>query len=345
MFIMGTMKNWFLCFLLCSSVIFGAEFRLKERLEKAKSGDYIVTEAGKMITVLAIRANTANSVILEEISAPVANLKKMPSSWPEWVKAKAPGHTSWSMIEIDLRSGEVLECYSFSRSAWLQVSQNESLIATLLHLPMKNIDSDRRKKIGPQPMEGEMDIRKVWNPPLVFEGQKVENVHFDVYETTWPKDGTELSNQIVSLYFDREKRFPLPFWVQVETSHATAALRTIDSGKNLPSPYRNLPRRIPEFVGHAQKTENGLRLSLKSPKYYRQFELFAIDITTKEKQICPVTHSLVRGEEEFLTIEIDREDLKESLEPDHRYTWLLVPIGHSESYTESHKPFVWTPTN
>lgn len=333
------MKCRILYFFCCASAIFGAH--MKERLEKAKSGDYIVTEANKMITLLAIRSHTSDALILEEISAPVSNLKQMPASWAEWVKAKAPGHTSWSMIEIDLQSGQVLECYSFSRSAWVQVSQNESIMATLLDLPLKPVASDERKRIGPPPLNGEPDFRKIWNPPLIFERKKVENAHFDVFQTTWPKDGSELSNQQVILYFDQEKRIPLPFWIQVDTAHATAALRTIDSGKNLPAPHRTLPRRVPEFIGSPQKTAQGIRLSLKSPKYYRQFELFAIDITGKEKQICPITHSLTQSDGEFLTIEVDAENLKESLKPNHRYTWLLVPTGHSGSYTESHKPFTW----
>jgi len=337
------MRIWILCFLFCSTLLFGAEFRLKERLEKAKSGDYIVTEANKMVTVLAIRSITPTSLILEEISAPVQNLKKMPASWTEWIKAKAPGHTSWSMIEIDLQTGAVLECYSFSRSAWIQLAQKESLFATLIQLPLQPIGLDKQKRIGPPPMAGEADVRKIWAPPLISEGQKIENVKFDVFETTWPQDGTELAGKEVSLYFDQEKKFPFPFWIQVQTAHATAALRTIDSGKKFASIHRSLPRRIPQFIGLPQKTENGLRLSLKSPKYYREFELFAIDITTKEKQITPITHSLIQGQDEFLSVEISQEELKETLKQDHRYTWLLVPIGHSESYTESIKPFVWSP--
>ncbi len=340
---MGAMKLWIACFLLCSSLLLGSEFRLKERIEKAKSGDYVVTEANKMVTILAIRSITPTTLVLEEISAPLQNLKKRPSSWPEWVKAKAPGHTSWSMIEIDLQSSAVLECYSFSRATWVHLSQQESLFATLLDIPLTSIDPSKQRKIGPPPMDGEPDRRKAWSPPLVFEGQKMEEARFDVFETVWPKDGSEISGKEVSLYFDKEKRFPFPYWIQVETSHATAALRTIDSGKNLPAIYRSLPRRIPEFIGNPQKTKSGIRLSLKSPKYYRKFELFAIDVTSKEKQIYPITHSLVQGDEEFLTLEIDQEELKQNLQSAHRYTWLLVPVGHSESYTESHKPFVWLP--
>jgi hypothetical protein len=334
------MGKWLCLFFCAFSCLFSLD--IKERLAKAKSGDYIVTEANKMITLIAIRSITPQSIVLEEISAPLPNLKERPTSWPEWVKAKAPGHTSWSMIEIDLQNSQILECFSFSRSAWIQLSQKESLLATLLNLPLHK--AEHRRRIGPAPMAGEADHRKIWNPPLVCEGKKKNDAQFDVFETTWPQDSSELAGKKVSLYFDREKQFPLPFWIEVETSHATAALRTIDSGKNLPSLHRHIPRRVPEFVGQPQKTKNGLRLSLKSPKYYRQFELFAIDITTREKQICPVTYSLSHGDGELLTLEIDEDELSQTLQSDHRYTWLLVPVGHSESYTESSKPFLWAPS-
>ncbi len=339
------MKSWIIFFLLGSSLLFGADFHLKDRVQKAKNGDYIVAEANKMITVLAIRSIGPSTLILEEISAPTQNLKKLPASWPSWVREKAPGHTSWSMIEIDLRTGQVLECYSFSRSSWIQISRQESLFSTLLQLPLHPTPLDKQRKIGPPPVSDEPDRRKLWVPPLVFEGHKLENAHFDVFDTTWPSDGTELAGQAVSLYFDTEKRFPFPFWIQIETSHATAALRTIDAGSNLPSPYPQLPRRIPEFIGLPQKTEKGLRLSLKSPKYYREFQLFAVDITNRDKQIYPIIHSLIAGEEEFLSLEINQEELRQVLEPDHRYTWLLIPVGHTESYTESLKPFMWTEKN
>lgn len=337
------MRIGLFCFIFCFSVCFGGEFRLKDRLEKAKAGDYIVTEANQTITLLAIRSITPKTLVLEEISAPSRNLEKKPSSWAEWVLDSAPGHTSWSMMEIDLQSGQILECFSFSRSSWVHLSQNESLFANLLQLPLKRLPQDQRKKIGPPPMDGEADRRKIWNPPLYLNGKEIKGAQFEVFTGVWPKDGSELSNRDVCLYFDKEKRVALPFWIQVETAHVTGALRTIDSGKNLPVIHRSIPRRVPEFVGLPQKTENGVRLSLKSPKYYREFELFAIDVTTKEKQIHPVNHSLILGEDEWVTVEIDENELQSALEPNHRYTWLIVPSGHSESYTQSHKPYLYSP--
>ncbi|OGN63666.1 MAG: hypothetical protein A3E80_02745 [Chlamydiae bacterium RIFCSPHIGHO2_12_FULL_49_9] len=331
-----------ICLLVAAQTVMCAEFHLKERLEKAKTGDYIVAEAGKMVTVLAIRSKNGKSVVFEEISAPCQNLKKHPASWADWVKARAPGHSSWSMIEIDLQTGDIVECYSFSKAAWVQLSRQESLFSTLLQLSLKPIPTDKLRRIGPPPQDGEADHRKIWAPPLVYEGKKIDNARFEAFETLWPEDSSELSNKTVSLYFDKDSRSPLPFWIQVETAHATAALRVIDAGKHLPSPYRTFPRRTPEFVGAVQKTENGIRLSLKSPKYFRQFELFAVDVTSRVKQITPITHSLVQGDEEFLTLEIDEDQLKQTLEPDHKYTWLLVPTGHTESYTESQRSFTWS---
>jgi hypothetical protein len=120
-------------------------------------------------------------------------------------------------------------------------------------------------------------------------------------------------------------------------------MRVIDSGSQLPSPYKKLPRRVPEFTSTPRITEKGLQLSLKSPKYYKTFELFAIDITTKEKLILPIPHFILSHQGEAVQLEIPQTELAQTLEPGHRYTWLLVPTGYSEYYTESTKPFYWNP--
>jgi hypothetical protein len=317
--------------------------QLKKRLQHAQKGDYIVTESNKIITVLAVRARTQSSIVFEEISAPTQQLKEKPESWAHWVKNKAPGHSSWSMIEIDLSNNQLLECYSFSRSAWLKVATQESLLSTLLHLPLEKMTDDKRKKIGPPPETGEVDRRQIWNPPLTFNGQKIERTQFDAYTAEWPKDNSELAGKTITLYFDHEKKFPLPYWIQVDASYAAATMRVIDSGSRLPSPYNKLPRRVPEFIGTPRLTEKGLRLSLKSPKYYKSFELFAIDITTKEKHILPIPHFISINEGETFHLEIQKSELTQTLEPGHRYTWLLVPTGYGEYYTESTKSFFWNP--
>lgn len=334
------MFRWLLAFSLLLSPIFAGEYPLIKRLEKAKKGDFIVFEANKTITLLVIRSLSHQSLVLEEISAPSHKVK--PGAWNNWIQAKAPGHTSWSMIEIDLVNQRILECYSFNKNAWLPQSPQDSLLATLFHLPLTPVDQKLRRKVGPAPNEGEVDRRKTWNPPLVVDGKKVEHPSFDVYEAAWPKDNSELSGKNICLYLDRDVQTTLPCWIQVDTGQITASVRAIDSGHRLPnSSHRSMPRRVPEFVGTPTKTKSGLRLSIKSPKYYKNFELFAVDITTKEKQIHLISHSLVEGKGEIINLDIQSEELQQILQPDHKYTWLIVPTGYSGSYSEMQKPFLW----
>ena len=80
---MASMKRYLFSLLLCCASLSGEDFQMRDRLVKAKSGDYIVTEANKMITVVAIRSSSPNSLVFEEISVPLQNLKKMPASWAE----------------------------------------------------------------------------------------------------------------------------------------------------------------------------------------------------------------------------------------------------------------------
>ena len=336
--------NW--CWLLLASALLAnaplPESPLLERLGTARNGDFTVLEAGKTVTILAVRAKTDHSLILEEISVPSDALKGKPASWAEWIKSHAPGHTSWSMIEIDLKTHEILECYSFSKSAWVSLNK-EHFLLSLLELPLQALPSKERRRIGSPPQEGEADRRAIWNPPLVIDGKRLDHALFDVFHATWPQDGSDLSGQTVSLYFDAARQSLIPSWIQVDTAHASASMRAIDSGRNLPAVHRTFPRRVPQFIGAPIQTASGVRLSLKSPKYYKTFELFAVDITEKDKQLYPVGHTLVRMSEDTVTLEVGTDELEQILQPDHKYTWLVVPSGHSESYIESLKSFTWTP--
>jgi hypothetical protein len=334
------MFRLFLALSLFLMPLYGGEYPLLKRLEKAKIGDFTVFEANKTITLLVIRHLSRQSVVLEEISAPSSKVK--PGAWSAWIQSKAPGHTSWSMIEMDLLDQSILECYSFNKNAWLPQSPQDNFLATLFHLSLTPVDVTQRRKVGPAPHEGEIDRRKTWNPPLIIEGKKTEHSSFDVFEANWPDDRSELSGKNICLYFDREARTALPSWIQVDTGQVTASLRAIDSGHRLPSSsYRSMPRRVPEFIGSPIKTKNGLRLLIKSPKYYKSFELFAIDITNKEKQIHLISHSITEGKGGILNLDIDAEELIQNLQPDHKYTWLIVPPEHSESYSEMQRLFLW----
>jgi len=229
-----------LCLFFCSFG-FSAPKNLDTLFQKAHPGEYVVTEAAKIVTVIHIHSVTPDSIVFEEISAPAKNLKQKKISWPEWVMQKAPGHTSWSMTEIARETGEILRCYSFSRHAYTQISSRESLISSLLERPLISVSSDERRKIGNAPMDGEGDYRKDWIPPLVFEGKKIEKPSFEVFQTTWPQDGSELEGQKLILYFDQDLKVPFPYWVELQTTHAAVQMQTIDSGTKLKSPLKGFP--------------------------------------------------------------------------------------------------------
>jgi len=235
------MLRLFFVNLLIVSTTFG--FCFQDKINEAKNGDYIVIEASKMVTVLSIRSMTEKSIELEEVSIPTKSILQRPTRWSEWVKNEAPGHTSWSVLDIDRATGEIIECYSFTHKAWIQLSPYQSVLVSLLQMPLTEVPISERRKIGLPPASGEMDTRKVWSPPVCFEGKRIYSTNFDVYKTSWPKDQTNLSESVITFYFDNKTNFSMPFWIQIDTSHMQIALRTIDSGSFLVSPKTKIPKK------------------------------------------------------------------------------------------------------
>ncbi|HSX13168.1 MAG TPA: hypothetical protein VLE96_01950 [Chlamydiales bacterium] len=220
----------FLLLFLCSSF---ANPTLQTFLLNGKSGDYIVTQAGKLFTVVHLRSIDENQLIIEEISGPNSFVT---DSWASWVKNKAPGHTSWSILEIDSKNGQVLDCYSVSKNMHVKISKNESILATLLQLSLVPIQNEDRRRIGPPPLDGEPDFRKIWNPKFVFEKKTNHGTVCDAYTAIWPNDGSEIEGRSITLYFDQAHKIPFPCWIDIETTHVTGRIHVVDSGQNLVSP-------------------------------------------------------------------------------------------------------------
>ena len=72
--------------------------------------------------------------------------------------------------------------------------------------------------IIPAARPGEVESKKLWGPTLYRSGEKVNNPIYDVYETVWPDDDSELSGKRLTLYFDHNQPlFPFPYWMQLKT--------------------------------------------------------------------------------------------------------------------------------
>ncbi len=321
-----------------------APYSLKEKYQKADPGDFIVTEQDHTYSLLFIREITGDHLLLEEIAAPESQIDLNAIDWRQWVKAKAPGHTSWTLYEIDTSSGNLIEAFSYSKRGWLFLDETQQFLSKLLRLPLSKLSDADRKKIGPQPTTNEEDRRAIWNPPLIFQGKKQPKPQFDVWKGVWPEDGTQMGKCIVELYFSKANTtFPFPYWVEIKSPHYSFKMRSVDSGSGIISVYTGpIPRRPPQFLAPLQKTEKTYRLSLKAPLYYKSFHLYAVDLIDPVRRTIPIPHQLQREpNSELIHLNISEESLAIRLTANHRYQWALIPEENGKIYVESGEVFTW----
>jgi hypothetical protein len=336
-------KIWFAFFLVCSTLAIAAEppRTLQQKISYAQAGDFIVTAQEGNYSVLFIRSITADTLLLEEISVPEHQIDLKKIEWKKWVSSKAPGHTSWTLYEIDQRSGQLVECFSYSKNGWLYLDASEQFLMRLLTLPLHPVPEKERKRIGPPPLNGEEDRRSLWTPTLVVDGKKIAKPAFEVVKTQWPDDSSRLALCAIELYFD--KGFPLPYWLEVHSPHYTFKLRTIDSGHALVSPMTGpMPHRPPQIAALTQKGKDVWKLKVRTPAYFQKLHLFALDLTAEAKVTIPVSCAAKSGlKNEEMTLEVATSELNQLLVSGHRYQWVLVPEGGRDIYVESEETFIW----
>jgi hypothetical protein len=325
------MKKAFFLLLFLPIFLFSAPFTLKAKIEKGETGDYIVTQQDKSISLVRLREVTAQKLVLEEITAPAVSIGT-PSSWPNWVKEGAPGHTSWILYEIDTYKGEIIESYSVSQKNWVTIDQ--PLLPKMLALPLSQTPQDARKRIGPPPQSGEEDRRSLWLPPLVFQGKKVAKPTFEVFETRWPKDESDLDDCRLEFYFLAD--FPFPLWIEAMSTHYTLKIRTLDAGHHLSSPVAMaLPHRPPYFVGQGKKEQNLFKLTLKCPAYHRNFKLSVLDASEPVKPPLSIPFQMIEKENEDLFLTIPVSTLETLLQENHSYRWILTSEEDPHLYAET----------
>jgi hypothetical protein len=298
------------------------------RLQTAQKGDFVVYEQGKSIHLVAIHSMNEKQVLFEEIISPKALIfkdkKKM--NWTEWALNKAPGHTSWILLEIDLEELEITECFSFSKNCWLSLSSSESMLHHLLSLNLKIIGEDQRKKIGQSSSSEGPDLHKIWHPPIMIEGNLIPRANTLAYSAKWPDDGSVLANKAIELYFyQKTPHFPFPHWLQVtDESKASFKLRGIDSGSGFISPYEEIPRRIPEFTASPKYIDGTIEFQVKIPIYYKNLHLFAIDESEKNFTTLDISFEQINKGKEISTLLINKDVAKNIFILSHQYSFFLT---------------------
>ncbi len=235
----------FLCLL--QTFLFGdASSYFLRQLEKAKPGDYIVTHESGSYGVLCVLSKEKEILTLEEIDVPDFAIKESTINWKTWVKNKAPSHSSWMYIRLNLQKGELLHIYSVTKKSFLRLSEEETPFFRILSLPMNTLHANERRKIGPPPMPGEEDHRPIWNPPLYFEGEK-RKAKTSVKRALWPKDNSLLSGCKIDLFFeDLLPDFPFPIWIEIYSGHFKGRIRVIEAGRNMQSLPPQFPKKFTE---------------------------------------------------------------------------------------------------
>jgi hypothetical protein len=227
-FLLGTL-------LFFSPFISSADLYLRDNLQKATTGDFIVTAQNKTYTVLLVSKKSGNILNIEEISIP-AQRKKRNESWRQWVTSGAPCHTSWVMYQINLGTGKMEKFYSFDKKGWFEIREAENFLSKLLNLRMTKIPPHKMKRTG-STMHGK---GRIWQPKMIFDGQVIPDVKFEAFRTRWPSDGSELSKKVIEVYLPDEMSgytSYFPYWLQIKGVIGKAKVRIVDSGINLQSPY------------------------------------------------------------------------------------------------------------
>ncbi|MCE5293175.1 MAG: hypothetical protein LLF94_00995 [Chlamydiales bacterium] len=210
-------------------------FDLKQDVKSAVTGDYIVYAYKNSLVLFRIRDNVDSILTVEEISAPNTSHA---TNWQEWITKNAPGHTSWTISRINTATGKVESIFSVDERRFLNANPAFQFLPTLFQLTLMPIDKEDRKLMGPQPQAGEVDMRRLWLPKIVFE-QKQITPPITPYRVRWPKDESELAGKPIDLYFAQKPAITyLPYWIEVFGGFGKAKISALDSGSGLSSPIR-----------------------------------------------------------------------------------------------------------
>lgn len=215
----------FLSLFLCPALIFGAT-TLKEKFQNGEKGDYIVSYQGGIFTLLAIHDKKGEFLTLDEASIPECNAPT--EGYKAWAQAAFPNATCRTRFTMNLNTGAIV---ASNRT----LSKEAPFLATLLTLSFETVSEKDRRRVGGGPVRL-ADRRPLWNPPLYFEGKKIEGVKFSALRTLWPRDSSELSGLPIVIYLPEESdKWPayFPYWVEVGGVLGKAKIRIVDSGKHL----------------------------------------------------------------------------------------------------------------
>ena len=337
-------KKWALAiaFLLSIMGTLSAETtsQFASRLEKAKIGDFIVAKQPGYYCLLLIKSQKEKTIVFEEIDIPdyAVDLKKI--DWKTWVASRAPGHSSWILLEVNLDKWTLRDAYSVKKRCFLQLSEEEQFLLKLLTLPTTRLNSEERRKIGAPPLAGEEDHRPIWQPKIHFEG-KERRKPTTVYRASWPHDQTLLSGSKIDFFFDDFlPSFSFPIWIEIYGGHYKSRIAIIEAGHDVVSPAETIPKRPPKIMSMPKKVRRELVFDVVYKETAEKFELYAMEVGPITKPPIRLLHEMERIDAETVRLTIPATLIEDRLQVDHRYRLAMMPVGHPECYIETEESFL-----
>jgi hypothetical protein len=226
------MKKIFKIIILLFCFSFFCSFTLKDKLISAKEGQYIIFDQHKMYSFLSIYKKTESSILIEEASILKNQIKK--DLLKPWFENKAKNASSHIIYEIDLNKNIIINSYSFTKKAYINLKNEDNFLTMFLKLNLKKLSLEERKKIGPKLSDDEKDRRKLFNPQKIKDQKKIKKPNFDVYRSYFPETSAYFSNNKIEFYFDKEGFF-FPYFIEIDTENISIIINAIDSGENIKS--------------------------------------------------------------------------------------------------------------
>lgn len=305
---------------------------LKNLMDSAEPGGYVVTEQNKTFTFLHIHDKKSDSIVIEEVTISAASFARHRMNWKDWFESGAPGHTAWTMSQINLQTGRLEETFSFTHQGWLDLADSNPFLTTLFNLSFHAVPENQRRRIGLAPGYGKPDHRPIWNPRLIVEGQVIPNMQFSVWRARWPSDGSDLSRKMIEIYLpntaasQHAPRFPIyfPYWLEVEGKIGSAKVRIVDSGTGASSPKGSLPQRPVTLLGEGNMNEAGLTFYLNAPLYYREFLILAEKMDVFPNQTVSLPCMIYPFDKKTLALQIPKDVLHANLTAGESYRFLIM---------------------
>jgi hypothetical protein len=184
---------------------------MHNKLSQLQAGDEIVFDFHQSITVIGIVDTSEHTVLLRIATATKDILSRENfSTWLQWFQKGAPGALTDETLSIRMDLPAVQHASRNQRVQWL---------LTLLRLELTKIPDSGRRRVGPAPNNGEIDLRPLFQPRIVIH-EKASESKSDAFSTQWPADESELSSRLLILYFPQSPYAvqAFPYWIESPSS-------------------------------------------------------------------------------------------------------------------------------